>query len=121
MTHSKYELIGVRAVKPLTGFTVHVVFTDDSERELDLTSHLWGPVFEPLRNDPQLFAQVYVDPIGQTLAWPNGADIAPETLYYEGNPPWVKEKRHVRSPRKTTARRVTRPSAKPRKPLRARA
>jgi len=88
--HPKYpEVVGVRAVKPLTGFTVHVVFTDNTERDIDLEPYLQGPVFETIRNDPKVFASVFVDPIGQTLAWPNEVDIAPETLYYDGNPPWA--------------------------------
>ena len=117
--HPKYpEIVGVRAVKPLAGFTVHVVFTDNTEREIDLEPYLHGPVFEPIRNDPKMFASVFVYPVGQTLAWPNEVDIAPETLYYDGNPPWAtdetqapsrtaKPKRRYAS-KKTPSRRLTR-------------
>lgn len=110
ITHPKYpKLIGVRSVKPLDGFRVHVVFTDDTEREIDLEPHLWGPVFEPIRNDPKMFASVFVDPIGQTLAWPNEVDIAPETLYYEGDPPWAKKRKPtVPKPRPSTRKSIRR-------------
>lgn len=98
IVHPKYpELIGVRSVKLLTGFTVHVTFTNDTERDIDLEPYLWGPVFEPIRNDPKIFASIFVDPVGQTLAWPNDVDIAPETLYYGENPPWVLENKTIKT------------------------
>jgi hypothetical protein len=37
-------------------------------------------VFEPLA-DPAYFARVRLEPGAETISWPNGADIAPETLY----------------------------------------
>jgi uncharacterized protein DUF2442 len=37
-------------------------------------------VFEPL-HDPEYFRLFRVDPECDTLVWPNGADIAPESLY----------------------------------------
>jgi hypothetical protein len=36
-------------------------------------------MFEPLQ-DPKFFAQVFVDDFG-AVAWPNGADLAPDALY----------------------------------------
>jgi hypothetical protein len=67
--------------KPTGGYTVHVRFEDGTEAEVDL-SHLadCDGVFEPLR-DPEFFRRLRVYPEGATIFWPNGADIAPETLY----------------------------------------
>jgi hypothetical protein len=60
------------------GYKLNVVFSDGSENTIDFARWLDGPVFEPLR-DVAFFKRVFVD--GGTVAWPNGADIAPETLY----------------------------------------
>jgi hypothetical protein len=44
-------------------------------------------VFAPLA-DTRRFAEVRVNPDTGTIEWPNGADIAPETLYEAiGAPP----------------------------------
>lgn len=56
---------------------VWLKFNDGVEAEVDLASELWGEIFEPLR-DPAYFAAFRVE---ETLAWPNGADFAPEFLY----------------------------------------
>jgi hypothetical protein len=60
------------------GFRIHLTFNDSTEGTVDFMGWLQGPVFEPLR-DRSYFQQFFVD--GGTVAWPNGADIAPETLY----------------------------------------
>lgn len=60
------------------GFRIRLAFNDLSERTVDFRPWLQGPVFEALK-DPAYFRQFFVD--GGTVAWPNGADIAPETLY----------------------------------------
>jgi hypothetical protein len=60
------------------GFRLHIVFSDASENTIDFEHWLQGPMFEPLKN-PQYFQRFFVD--GGTVVWPNGADIAPETLY----------------------------------------
>jgi len=85
------ELVGVRDVRALEGLRVRVVFTDGSERTIDLDPYLRGPLFEPIRRSRTLFASVYVDPDSETLTWPNGADIDPDVLYYDGTPPWLHE------------------------------
>jgi hypothetical protein len=60
------------------GYRIRVTFNDGSEKTLDFGEWLEGPVFEPLR-DLGYFQKFFLD--GGTVAWPNGADIAPETLH----------------------------------------
>jgi uncharacterized protein DUF2442 len=59
-------------------FKIRVVFNDGVEKTIDFSEWLVGPIFEPLK-DPAYFAGFFID--GGTIAWPNGADVAPETLY----------------------------------------
>jgi len=60
------------------GHRIHLTFNDLSEVTVDFLPWLKGPVFEPLK-EPAHFQQFFLD--GGTVAWPCGADIAPETLY----------------------------------------
>ena len=71
----------IRSVEPLEGFVLRLAFEYGTVREIDLEAELWGPVFEPLRADPQLFRQVRVDDELGTVVWPNGADLDPDVLY----------------------------------------
>ena len=68
-------------VRLLDGYRVFLRFEDGIQGELDLEPLLapFDGVFEPLR-DHARFREIFVDS-GGTIAWPNGADIAPETLY----------------------------------------
>lgn len=67
--------------KPSSGYLVHVRFEDGLTADVDL-SYLpnYGGVFEPIR-DLEYFRRLHADPDAGTIVWPNGADIAPETLY----------------------------------------
>ncbi len=47
---------------------------------MDLKDELWGEVFEPLR-DPSRFREFRITEGNSTIEWPNGADLAPESLY----------------------------------------
>jgi hypothetical protein len=61
------------------GFVYHVVFDDGTSGDIDFSEYVGrGPVFEPLR-DTAFFKKARVE--GGTISWPNGADIASETLY----------------------------------------
>jgi hypothetical protein len=71
----------IRSVEPLEGFVLRLSFDDGTVREVDLEAELWGPVFDPLRRDPQLFRAVRVDEELGTIVWPNGADMDPDVLH----------------------------------------
>ena len=71
------DFVHVVEARYLGCYRVWLRFDDGLQGEVDLESVLRGPVFEPLK-DPAYFANFTVD---LTLTWPNGADIAPETLH----------------------------------------
>lgn len=100
------NVILVESVQVLDGYRVHVKFTDGVEKEIDLEPVIWGPVFEQIRNDPEYFRQVYVDPLSQTLTWPNGVDLDPDSLYYgDEEPPWWTEYKKQQKKKKARALR----------------
>ena len=90
------------------GFRIRLTFNDNSERTVDFRPWLDGPIFEPLKN-PKYFQRFSLD--GGPVAWPNGADIAPETLY-EAN---VQQKRTAKRVRRAKPLVSTRKSAPRRK------
>jgi len=61
-----------------SGHRIHLWFNDGRDKTVDFGQWLQGPVFEPLK-DLTYFQRFFVE--GGTVGWPNGADIAPETLY----------------------------------------
>lgn len=69
----------VTDVRHVSGHTLWLRFSDGVEGHVDFSGWLDGPVFEPLR-DPAFFAQVRLAPL-LTIEWPNGADVAAQTLY----------------------------------------
>jgi hypothetical protein len=60
------------------GHRLHLTFSDGRQKTVDCAPLLNGPVFEPLHEEGY-FKRFFLD--GGTVGWPNGADIAPETLY----------------------------------------
>ena len=75
-------ILHVMDAKYVGDYRVEVAFNDGRKGVADLFEALRGPVFEPLK-DKALFSQFKVDRELDTLAWPNGADLAPEYIYFQ--------------------------------------
>jgi hypothetical protein len=74
------QLVHVTAVEVVGDHCMKLAFEDGAEGVLDLSAWEWRGVFEPLA-DPAYFRRVSLDQELGTIVWPNGADIAPETLH----------------------------------------
>jgi hypothetical protein len=83
VTHAKY----------VGDYKVKVTFNDGRSGIADIEDALNGPVFNGLK-DRTLFSQLKVDKELETISWPNGADLAPEYIYFKafGNVPELKDK-----------------------------
>jgi hypothetical protein len=62
---------------------LRLAFDDGVGGELDASNWDWTGVFEPL-SDREYFARVQLGAELGTISWPNGADVAPETLHRGG-------------------------------------
>ncbi len=70
----------VTGVEVVGDHRLRLTFEDGVDGEVDLSGWEWRGVFEPLA-DPAYFGQVELDEELGTTVWPNGADLAPETLH----------------------------------------
>ena len=69
----------VTGIEYRRAYVYKVVFDDGLSGDVDFEPLLTrGPVFEPLRA-VEFFKQARIE--GGTIAWPNGADVSPESLY----------------------------------------
>ena len=69
--------IHVTNAQYINSYKVWLSFNDGAEGEIDLSSELYGELFEPLK-DINFFKSFDLE--GYTLSWSNGADFAPEFL-----------------------------------------
>lgn len=72
--------IHITYVKYLHHYCLELAFNTGDSGKVDLSHRLHGEMFSPLR-DVMLFATATLDPIGKTVTWVNGADLAPEYLF----------------------------------------
>jgi hypothetical protein len=72
--------IRIQSVELQGRYKVRLGLTDGSQKTVDLEKYLKGPIFEPIRNNPNEFAKIHVDLRAGTIVWPNGADIDPDVL-----------------------------------------
>jgi hypothetical protein len=74
-----WKLNDVTKIEYRSGYSFFIAFDDGLSATIDFSDYLHrGPIFAALR-DPDLFRHARIE--GGTIAWPNGADVAPETLY----------------------------------------
>jgi hypothetical protein len=71
-------LPSVTKAKYVRDYLIKVKFNDGTKKLIDFEAWLTGPIFRPLKSK-DYFKKFFID--GPTIAWPNGADIARETLY----------------------------------------
>jgi hypothetical protein len=72
----------LNAVEYLGGTQINVAFSDGRSGHVDLRDLLQGPLHTPLRSAEQ-FQRLELDPELGTITWPNGADLAPEAIYFQ--------------------------------------
>lgn len=73
------KLMHVKHIEVLQEYIVRFTFSDGAIRDINLERFLHGGIFEIVR-EPAFFQQAHV--AYGTIAWPNGADIDPNVLYY---------------------------------------
>lgn len=74
---------GVKEVQPQPNLKLLLTFENGEKRLFDIHPYLDTGVFRDLQ-DPSIFNTVRI--CFDTVEWPNGADLCPETLYRESIP-----------------------------------
>ena len=78
-------MLRIKNAEALDGRRLRLTLTDGSTIERDVEDLLWGPVFDRLRSDDELFRRVRAR--HGTVTWPGDLDLAPETLIWDGPEP----------------------------------
>ena len=74
--------IHVVNAKYVDGYRIEVTFDNGRKGIADFAGTLKGPVFEKLKDEAE-FRRFEVDKELETIVWANGADLAPEFVYFQ--------------------------------------
>jgi len=72
----------VTSAKYLEDYRIEVSFNNGREGIADLSDALNGKVFEALKNKTK-FSSFVIDKELDTIVWSNGADLAPEYIFFQ--------------------------------------
>lgn len=72
----------ILSVSALDATRLHIVWSDQTTIDIDLTAVLDEKAFAAIR-DPALFATVKVGDWGHSIAWPNGVELGADMLWLE--------------------------------------
>jgi hypothetical protein len=75
-------LVRIIEARYLDNYRVEVAFSGGRKGVADLSGAIEGPVFEELKNE-SAFSRFYVDKELDTIVWENGADLAPEYIFFQ--------------------------------------
>ncbi len=75
-------ILHICEAKYIKDYQIELKFNDGQCGVADLSSALHGPMFQSLLNVNE-FSKLQLDPELETVVWPNGADLAPEYLYFQ--------------------------------------
>lgn len=75
-------MIKATAVKALPNYRIWIKFSDDVEGSVDL-SHLVGKGVFLSWKDKGQFEKVRIDPTSGAIAWGEGVDLCPDSLYMD--------------------------------------
>jgi hypothetical protein len=73
--------LSVVNVKPLKDYEIEITFENNEIRIFDVKDYLETGIFKKLK-DKKLFNQVKIS--FDSIEWPGGIDLDPETLYKKG-------------------------------------
>lgn len=74
-------MITVKSVEAKDNYILKVTFQDKKVKYFDMKPYLELPIYQELKEKGK-FEKVFV--LYDTVSWPNGIDMDPETLYEDG-------------------------------------